>query len=479
MAELSKATGIERFALSRYANGKRVPSKPETVETIADALQMTNSEKEAFLEAFDKDFYGESMVNSYNYMKNFFNSLNSLNSESYVSELVGADDEGNLSFHLINSRYDVVSCVLKLFEEVARGSNTAESTIRILVSNRSACKEIQGDILSVLRGTDICIQQIVGLEGNVNKCYMNIETLQDILPVSFAVENYHVYYYYVSLLDQNKGITMFPNMISVGGTVILLDDDVQRGVMTNNSEMLDFCNSRFDELAAKCSPLIEKCDDIGGYFGTLYPTDLYTYENNNVYLVYRYPCIAYATTHELLLRYIKDVPGKQQFIDMYTQSHGYFEGDTFINPSGEKHHLINITTKEGLWEQMREGTCAELPSEWYEHMPLDVMQGFLKRMIILMKSGFLEYRFLKTDLSLPKNIQFFCLDLVKEVRFMDTGTFAINQVKLHENSVFSAYHLFIDYLEAKKILLTKEESLAYMEEVYRKIDSELKSRLNE
>ncbi len=475
MADLSRNTGIERFALSRYVNGKRVPSKPETVEAIADALQMTYAEKNAFLEAFDKAFYGDSVVNSYNYMKNLFNSLNNLSGDSFDEDEVANSADDNSDFQLLKSKYDITKCVFRLFESALEGDGTVAPKVEILVSHRPVCEEIQKTVLSVFRGTDVNVRQVVRLEGNVNKCYVNIEILQDILPIGFAVKNYHAYYYYASVFEHSEKFTMLPNMIAVNDVVLFIDGDMESGIMTSKPDLVSYAVSHFESILFKCSPLIERCDQIGGYFGKLYPTDLNTYENRNVYNVYRYPCIAYATTRELLLKYIKDTPGKQQFIDAFTSTHGYFKGDEFINPSGESHHFINIVTKEGFWEQIREGTCVELPPEWYDHMPLDVMQGFLKRMIILMKSGFAEFRFLNTDFGLPRNIQFICYDMIKEIRFLDTGTFGINQVRLQENSMFNAFHMFVDFLEAKKMLCTAEESLAFMEDAYRQIDTELKN----
>ncbi len=481
MAELSRSTGIERFALSRYINGKRIPSKPETAKIIADALQLNYNEKKKFFEAFEKAIYVDSMVNIYNYMKSLFSSLSHIyGSADRVDAKISADsgtadmtvDSG---FHKISSKYDIISCVFRMFEGAARSKDTSLSHIQILVSHRSVCEEIQKIILPVFRGTSVNIQQVVCLEGNVNKCYMNLEILEDILPIGFGVENYRVYYYYGSEFEHNEKFSILPNLIAVNDTVLLLDGDMESGMITSSDEAVAYCRSRFDAVLAKCSPLLNKCDYISGYLGALYPSDSKTSSQKNIYVICEYPCMSYAATGELLDECLKDdLPGKREFIEQYTSVHGYFEDGKFINPSGEEQYIIDIVTKSGFLYQLREGVCMELPSEWYNPASLDVMQGFLKRMILLVKSGFMEYRFLKTDLGLPQNMQFFCSDKTKEVNFVDTGAFAFNQMNLQENSVFNAYHLFVEYLEAKEMIMTKEESLAFMEDTYRQIDSELK-----
>ncbi len=82
MVDLSKEVDIDRTVIYRYVKGTRVPSDLNIVIRIADAIQMSVSEKRKLLREYDKLVLGESVVYSYLYIQKLLWNLEKLDIES-------------------------------------------------------------------------------------------------------------------------------------------------------------------------------------------------------------------------------------------------------------------------------------------------------------------------------------------------------------------------------------------------------------
>ncbi|RKI22075.1 XRE family transcriptional regulator [bacterium 1xD8-6] len=210
MVDLSKEVDIDRTVIYRYVKGTRVPSDLNIVIRIADAIQMSVSEKRKLLREYDKLVLGESVVYSYLYIQKLLWNLEKLDIESVSMNSWRSVHELKMDASIVElkAKEEIITYLLDFFQFLSERNDTDE---KILLIMQPVYDEIQRFILWNFKESNVAIEQILCMEQNVNLSYKNLEVFYEIIPLCFSLSKYDVYYYYDSL---NSHILMW--MIQMG-----------------------------------------------------------------------------------------------------------------------------------------------------------------------------------------------------------------------------------------------------------------------
>jgi len=257
MVELAKETDIDRTVIYRYVKGTRIPSDMDTVARIADAMQMSVSEKKYLLKEYDKLVFGKPMVYSYQYIKKLLRSLERPDRNVIsVNEQWKTVSKVKMDAPIIElmTKEEIITYILDLFRYVAE---TADASEKIFLVMQPVYDEIQRLIPQIFRRCNVRLEQIVCMEQNINQSYKNLETFYGILPPCFLLPGYDVYYYYDSLGNHLNTMTSMPNILIVRDYVVQFDYEMEHGFVLKNDIYAAAMRRQYNKMRKEsCSLLV-------------------------------------------------------------------------------------------------------------------------------------------------------------------------------------------------------------------------------
>lgn len=466
---LSKIIKIDRATLYRYANGERTPKTRDVVDSLATALCMSVDEREKFLEEYDKTILGENVVNSYLYMKNLLNDL--INAKDFFNPEHDSINEGSLAeitcdenTVVLSSPHAVVSYVMRMFRNCVKSEGLNKKVMLVMQPSYS---DIQGMLMPIFYNTDVEIEQIVCLEKSSDRCYINLDIIKDILPQCLNLQKYKVYYHYDSLSCHINSASIFPNLIIAGDCALMFDYEMQIGFFTKEKAIVEVLEKQFVQLCGKCYTLLENgayLESVEGMNADIAGTD--------VGVIFNQPCVAPCLSRELLETCIYENPGKASLIDALEYQYGDWDGIEHKGGTSDDVKIESYCTRSGLLEIMENGYVEEFPSQLQMPLKQNYRVDIVQRMIYLMKHSRLEYVFIKNDFELPSNIQVYWNNGNGVVAFRYVNSAKLMQISIKEASIFNTIFNFRDYLHEKDFVYTREETLKWLEDLYKKMSEE-------
>lgn len=472
LSKLSSKTGIDRSVLFRYRSGKYNPQNEEIVLRIAEALQMSVDERARFVQEFDKAVMGENMVYSYNYVMGLLSDM--YNAKEYfisaykephidisVAESLSEDNK------VLSNPQQVKSAVLDLFSNAVR-----QGCDKVGILMQPSYKEIQSLIFPAFRNSNLAIEQIICLEKSENYGYVNLEFLREAVPLCFEINKYKVYYHYDTLASRFNSTVILPNFILSDNEVVTFDYELSSGVLLREKKLVDYCKEQFEGLRQQCAKLINR----GDYFNSIHAMNAVFYDRSTElrgFSFFNEPCISLCLSRGLLENCIYDIPGKKEFVDRLVLENGDWDGNKYVPYSNSEYTVESYFTKSGLRDIMETGRVSEFPIEL--HMPLsrEYRMSVIDHMVILMEKGFVKYRvFEPKTFVLPSTVNFYLGVDVKTLLIRYVHSTKITQVTVTEGSIIDTFMNYIEYNQRKGILLSEEESLAWIKEYRNEIRRE-------
>lgn len=458
IVDLSKETGIDRTVVYRYIKGKRIPSDIETVIRIADALQMSVSEKKYLMDEYDKLTLGEPLVHSFQYVQNLFRQLDAYCGTDICSYKMWHSNYDFVMEHSVialHGKEDICLFIQDLLRYVA---GQQESCLELRMIMQLVYEDIQSSIIQNFSNHDIAVEQIVCLEQNRKHSHENLKVLQGILNLCFGLENYQVFYYYDSLGRKNNRMIVFPNIIILGDYVVQFDYYMENGVAVCDPVYVEMICQCYEEIKEDTKKLLMQGNDqvkAEKYILSLLHEDMG--------VVFREMCKGACIGREILLKRLKEFPGKQDLIKQIVNQHGDWNGKVY-HVSMEK-HVRSYGSKEEIHKFMETGLINEFPVDLYEPLSMDERILVLHRMIQLAKAKYMIYRFVDDAVYLPKHIQVYWQGKQKLIVINQIQKQSIVQVVVNEPSIYRTFQMYFEYLEKKGLLKGEQESLACLEQM--------------
>lgn len=464
ISELADKTEIDRTVLYRYIKGNRTPSKKEIVDSIIRELQMSVDEEKELLEEYEKLIYGETAVCSYRYVCELLRELiyaDDISTPAVKSHWNQEEDtEIEEPIVILHSKQEIISTILNLIEHTIRIHEENEySKPQICFRMQPDYLEIQKLLLPIFQQKNVYIEQLICMEKNRNECYQNLHILQSILPLCFGLKKYKVFYYYASLSGQYNSMVLMPNLLLWQDCAVIFDYDMQQGVYIKHAAYVKMLQKQYRKMREECRPLLLNGEGIENVYG---------FHQNILELsgrvLFGQPCVGLCLSRELMEKHIYPIPGKEEFINGFIESHGDWQNDTYIKPEGKEYHTIAYSTKEGLETFLKSGWVAEFPRGLHQPFDKEERMCILNRMIKQMESGNMVYHFLEQGNELPSSIQFYLNEDKKELVINYIQENGMIHVVVGEISIYRTFLGYVEYMEKKGMVCGKEESLKYLRE---------------
>ncbi len=461
LKDLSEETNIDRTVLYRYVKGKRIPSDKNIVVRMADVVQMSVSEKKHLLEEYDKLILGENIVYSYEYIQRIIHSLERLRKNKLFANnmwnTVSVFKMENMVIEL-NTKEDIITYILDLFKYIASRKRTEE---KILLLMQPGYGDIQRFIPQIFGKCSIEIEQIICMEQNINQSYKNLELFEKILPLCFSLLKYNLYYYYDSVNNHINNMTTMPNIIIVDDYVVQFDYKMKNGVVIKNKIFAKIMSKQYYLLKRETHILLMNNKE--SFFKNIIIENIG--KEINICL-HKQLCICNCMSRNILERHIHIPEGKEYFIDkllgIYSEKDYMEDGDTDVV-------FVSYGTVEGMEDFMKSGHIEEFPDNIYSPLSVEERLMVLERMILEIKEGRIICRLISDNIKFADGIIFYLSENKKQFALSCISDKSIMQMVIDEQSIYRTFKMYLEYLEKKGVLYSKEETLRYLENLMKKI----------
>lgn len=384
---LAQYCNIERANMYKFINGTRVPSSFDLVLKICNFMQLSPSEKDALIEAYQivqigaENYYRRKQVALF--LKNFSIPNHALPLLRPYETPVKM--QGNVT--LLHSEVEVNHALTGILSsELAK----KDGHIRLLIQPDH---EFLMNVLAIgYQNPSVKVEHIICLDNTntepVSGQNYNLYCLQKILPLYGCLYQYDCSYYYENIDSRFGKLTLFPYMVLTSNFACILTADMQKGYVTNEPSSLQMFSDLFEEYLKKTFSLMKPMDNLFIQFQAMQEL---AEQNIPVHTLQLSPCLTPLLTSELLDKYIiQDLPDRAVFIQMLAEYiRQLYHSDTPLN-------LDSVFSINGIRHFMEHGYLDEYPRDIYT--PLDPADriSVLKKLILSFNTY--HYRILKEDI---------------------------------------------------------------------------------
>ena len=472
ISELSRMSVVERTTLQKSITGSRVLSR-DAVEKLIWGLQLTVEESEKLKYCYDILFVGEDKYKSRAIIRRMLENLCSLNEGAVLPEReferVSARSLPERSLQentLITGKNNVNLLIQSVFErEIKRKNAEIEMTL-------PADMPFVSEYLYYLYkkvGADIRITQIIAIHRNKKEKALNLHSVEcfaNVLPLCLVSNRqYYPYYYYDSSIA-SLYTDPFPYFAVTGERVLCLSADGEKALLLEGEEYSRFYRKHFYMLKKQCHTLVHYS---GGLISTL---DEYEriYDPDDLYACTHQPCFACEYGDDDIRKKIrKDIPHRQEVTELCV---GWLSKLRNI----KMYH--SVFKAEGVISFMEEGKIDDFP-ELVEEITMEERLELLKSLIdsIEKEERTSARMFNDRVFSYPSFITL-CTSLKTGMGIFTTSRFQQGGlpicVHVQEPDVSEAFYDFMLNLPSSEITCSREETLAYLKEIYHKYEKKLR-----
>lgn len=289
---------------------------------------------------------------------------------------------------------------------------------------------------------------------NLQKQNYNMICLQKITPFYQCACTYLPYYYYNNIDSNLNNLSGFSYMILTTEYTLCCLSNTQYGTLYHAKDMNQFFHTIFNKQKQKTTILFHKIDtNITEYFSLVQSFEELTLEAQ--------PCLTRILTPSILGKLLNPhIFNKELFIK------------NFMTLSTNTLKNTSTFTRKGLEYFMQTGKYLAYPEEIYTPAPMQIRIFLLHRMYEQACEG--GFRLITGNLeNLPLSIYLQVSHHCGLLLFRDHGQH-ITYLKLKEKSLLHAFYDFMESLESEGYLASKEETVAYLQDVleyYKKLSS--------
>lgn len=450
-ASLAKLLQMNITLFSKIKTGTRKLTEQELLYPLMDALQLTELEKDLFIEAYKKDMIGSELYESLLSVKHMLEQIGEYHFLKHQTL------SKNLAIEEITaeSSLDVLILVKQVLELESKKDN---AYIRVISQpDFTALNQLLNLVLSTDDPVKIDHIFALQIEKPKNESHYNIHTLSNLFPLLLSSSNYRAHYYYDDIIHHFNTHTLFPYVIITSEYTLTISYDLAHANLSTNQKVRNVYVKEFTRMLRNTKEIIHPLEtpiDIIQHYQTLEEEPFHT-----LYTIEAQPCFNLFITNKIMHSCVSSVlPQIEDIIALFNERRNK------LIDMREKFSIYSYFTKEGIINFLEDGYFSEVPKAFCQPITLDSRISILERLYNAVSiDDSLEYHLLNTDkfhypntliLSGWDNNQ---ISLVYKHPTFENICFALN-----EKNISSLVVRFLDYLKNSSFVYTKEETLKFL-----------------
>lgn len=449
VADLTRYCGLDRSTMYKLINGKRSPGSLETVQKIADYVQLSPWERRKLLEAYEITRLGSEIFYQRRDILKFILNIQDLQKPSLpAGEPQDALPAPSGNALPLTGRIQVSAAIHGIFR---RASAASAGEIQIL-AQPVHLKVLNLVAALVSAGKNLRIRHIICLNNKkatlpLNYNY-NLQSLSDIVPFYGTSCQYYPYYYYDSLESHFGSFDLLSCGFLTENEAVICSAGLENGYYLRTEEMIAPLKRHFRKLFSMAHPLVLSFESSLEFHFRKYP-ELAEGVKESYSLSYE-PSLGICLHPDLVDKYLaKDLEHREDFL---AQARSYFRA------SGWTH---NYFSPAGLRSFLETGRVNEIPAELYHPLEYPERVRLLKKYIHLLDTG-LDIRMYRDSLSeFPANFHMRAAGSFGYLMFISQENH-YSYLILEEPNLLNAFLDFASSLAETELLATAEETREFL-----------------
>lgn len=452
---LAQITDIDRSYLQKMKKGERIPKDASKIKELATAMRLNQTEASELLEAYHLSTLGEETYLSHKKILSIINSIYDINKNSIFIKSNMPETKSTIPIPFIVKGKNNIQNLLKMFLE--NTVNRGNCTIKILSQPDFS---FLYDYISTLDldGNNVIVENIISL--STSSLY-NISVLEKIFPIFFNSKNFKPFY----VQDNNSSIiteTRFmPHKLIFPGVSIQISADYSKALVTRDKEFVNLLEDYYEHIKKSASPIITSVlTEANNYLENV--ISFMDFDSTNNYNLMYQPCVLPFIPEEIFL----DVLNIEQLSpELFATVHAYMKRFSTYNGV-----MYMTTTYEGMEAFLRDNYVMEIPEFLMKH-PATLEQRLVvfKNMLDAAKQGLFRINVLNDNTLKISSALLLCAyserNIVIHHYGHNKGTLFI---RLEEMGISKSFFEFLSTLHTSGLVKSQEETVALMEELYRK-----------
>ena len=459
MPYLAEMSGLSVPNLYKICQGKRLPKEKDKILALIRALQCPKSEELALIKDYQIELLGRDVFFCLEAVQQLLPQIGRKNGAGmyYIGETVSPDVD------VLCGRVDCCRYLqYSLMEEVKKNK---EGHIKIIGGEESSF--LLESIPVILQNSQVVCEHIFRLDSKSlpDSDRKNVQLISAVLPYLFGGFHYRPYYFYEYGRVKDNKIQLFHSALILPEQVILLTDDYDNAVILKSPEQIQMMEDMFSRLQEESIPMI-RCikgmDNWQKLFDKMYAEGNKQIPHillNNIF------ALSVLKEEELQKHIIKYTPEGEQILRKFYHGISQFE----------KEPSVHFSSKSALINFVKTGKLELIPEDLYIPLTLEERIRVLEQLRMDWEN-YPGFYFLNES-------RFSISDSLFVVTYSETDSiigYYKNQTAyavylLNEKGISTWVHQFLRYLEKSELVLSREETLACVDEELEELRIQLKN----
>lgn len=454
ISSLSAKAHMDRPTLSKIMSGNRFPSE-NNMKSLIPVLKISPSQRYTLMSLFFQGHEGSEKMQQRKYI------------QSLLETVFSFEEDNNKYPHLTSDHpffIDGQTCMV--LHSQSSIEIALEAFILHFLKQNSGFPIMLGEKISpgrlhILSGllhttehSTVEIWQLASLSKDPSQMdpTFNLRRFGEALPFVFQKDlNFSVRYHYRNPDFEPSLTEFFPEKILFPDAVFMISPDGQHACLNTSAEYVSYCREQFETLFQYDSIPFLYQQDSSDFLTALNLAHEHDQEcRHSIYLQYQPPF---------------PVVGDINFIQKYLLG-------SISDYNDIKMHLLHrlsdiqsvpfqsIFSEKGLQLFVQTGRLCELPSEWYQPLPMEARATFLDRLIVYASQNKNIFLINSSAFQLNQNISINIIenkDLIMYRHVPEEKHVKICSFK--ESSVVDAFEDFGNYLISSHLTFSSEETI--------------------
>ena len=457
---LAKVSGFNRSYIALMKNGQRVSPDTGKMMKLFQALSLPPYECDKMWSEYIRARVGDDIYERNHAVIDLMESFGSISNTSiksfYRHEIPDIKTADN--------RMDLEYLIKAVIEQEAVKRN---GSIHIIMQ---ADVPILKNILPYIckNNKELRIDHIICMDSQIGSGYeqdqlYNIKMLKSLMPIVIFSdsENYRIYHYYDCVKSHFSKVSLMPYMVLTDDYVISMNDQMNKGIIFREKEIIALYEKLFQEHKRGCRLLLKRIKD---------QTDIYDYYKPGncmgevVYTIAQQPCFGVLKVEGMVRKYSIRGNEKRRIL-----LENMLRRNEKLISSGQI-RTVSYCTKKGLQRFAKEGTVDELPGEMYHKLEVYDRLDILRKLLEVIRQGKYELYLLgEYRIDFPKEL-IISSHGVTDATLMYLSDDAKARFILNENSLTKTlYEFFQDFAKSPQIS-SAEKAALYIEQLIEELN---------
>lgn len=454
---LARNMGISESLLNKYMSttmyAKRFPTK-EIVLKLEKNLTLSPNQKEKIWESYYREFIGNRNYDTFESMKKLLEGLLDFQVKYNLSVKRGNKTEEGFLNTVFVGKIGIQNMLVDLIEQVSE-RDLKKIDIKLLI--QSTENQVLDALMAVCYQKEVEVEFIVCLDRNRenNENFKVLETVMKLICNQISC----VTRYYYGNPDIQFGITnLVPNLILIEDYVILLNADMNEGIVLNNIEGVQYFRRQYENIRKITEPFVE----IERNLEDLMKNSFIMTNAVKTFEINRMPCLTLGFNQGMLRKHLKMEGEQKEIISIQTCN----MRDIIIN----KAVFWNYFSEEGVREFFETGKIPLYSDEFYERPDKQTRLTIIKKLAELSEKGQYHFCIVKKEfIELSYKCTFeFNTNGKTLLRWTENGM--NKSILIQEKSICEQMQKFVDYIQEREWVYSEKESQQRLEKIIKEYD---------